>query len=63
VDDQTFDWSGLTVEFNTKFGTKDTAIGILTWHWIRKLVKRFKLKESTWKELRLERPAGEGWLR
>ena len=32
VDDQTFDWSGLTVEFNTKFGTKDTAIGILTWH-------------------------------
>jgi hypothetical protein len=32
VDDQTFDWSGLTVEFNTKFGTKYTAIGILTWH-------------------------------
>jgi len=29
-------------------------------NWIRKLVKRFKLKEPTWKELRLERPAGAG---
>ena len=58
VDESTFDWQTLACKFNKEFGANVQLVpGLLTWHWVGKMVIRFNVKEPTRLEIRQGRSA------